>query len=66
MNTNTKISLGALLAIFGAIGFILGPSLGANVLPQPWSFIAGFLVGVMTGIGAALCVKGLLEQRQQK
>ena len=66
MNTNMKISVGALLAIFGAIGFIVAPSLGATVLPEPWGFIAGFMVGVMTGIGAALCVKGLLERRQQK
>jgi hypothetical protein len=42
----------------------LGPVVGATTLGRPWSFLAGFVVGVIAGIGAALAVHGLIERRR--
>ena len=66
MDTRTKLGLGSVLAILGALGMILAPTLGATALTRPWSFLAGFLVGVVCGLGVALTVAGLLEHRRQQ
>jgi ABC-type xylose transport system permease subunit len=66
MDTKIKLSLGSILGVLGALGMILAPTLGATALPSPWSFVAGFLVGVAGGLGAALAAAGLLEHRRQR
>ena len=66
MNPQTKTGLGAPLAVLGGIGIIVGPYLGATALGRPWSFLVGFALGVVTGIGTALCVAGLLEIRRSR
>jgi MFS family permease len=66
METKTKLGLGSVLAMLGAMGMILAPTLGATALARPWSFLAGFLVGVVCGLGVALTVAGLLEHRRQQ
>lgn len=62
----TKLYIGSVFALVGAIGFIFGPEWGATALGRPWSFIAGFLVGVIGGIGVVLSIDGLLEYRRQR
>jgi hypothetical protein len=58
-----RLGAGAVLAILGGLGMALGPTLGATTLSAPWSFIAGFVDGVVTGIGVVLCVSGLIQIR---
>lgn len=62
---NRKLSVGACLSIFGALGFVLGPTLGLSELGRPWTFLLGFTVGVIAGIGVALSVAGLAESRRR-
>jgi hypothetical protein len=66
MDTRTKLSLGSIMAIIGAFGLLLGPTLGATAFGSPWSFIAGFAVGVVGGLGAALAIAGLIENRRKQ
>lgn len=60
-----KLSVGAILAILGAAGIILGPHIGFTELARPWSFILGFVFGLLVGAGVALSVFGLLETRKK-
>lgn len=60
-----KLSMGAILAILGAAGIILGPHLGFTELGRAWSFIAGFIFGLLSGAGVALSVFGILEKRKK-
>jgi len=64
MKAETKMGVGAVLACFGAIAVVLGPILGWSGAPQPWSFLLGFLFGILLGLGAALSVAGLIEYRR--
>ncbi len=63
MESSTKMSVGAVLAVFGGIGMALGPTVGATELGRPWSFVAGFTVGIAAGIGVVLTISGLLDFR---
>ena len=56
--------IGIILAILGGAGIIFGPLLGFTELARPWSFLLGFIFGVMTGIGVALALFGLYEMRR--
>ena len=59
-----RLGIGACLAVTGALGFILGPTLGLSDLARPWSFLVGFATGVIAGLGATLSVAGLLGIRR--
>jgi hypothetical protein len=59
-----RLGIGACLAVAGALGFILGPALGVSDLGRPWSFLVGFAVGIMAGLGTALSVAGLAGLRR--
>ena len=61
MNARKKAGIGAALACLGALGFIIGPTFGLADLSRPWSFLIGFVVGVVAGLGATLAVAGLIE-----
>jgi len=61
---NRKLGLGACLAVFGALGFVLGPTLGLSELGRPWTFLVGFTVGVFAGIGVALSIARLAGPRR--
>jgi len=50
--------------VVGALGFILGPALGLTDLGRPWSFLLGFAIGVIAGLGATLSVAGLAGLRR--
>lgn len=60
MNPRKALGVGVVLAILGGIGMILAPTLGATELPRPWSFVAGFGVGVISGLGVTLVIYGLI------
>ena len=60
MNPRKALGAGVVLAILGGIGMILAPTLGATGLPRPWSFLAGFGVGVISGLGVTLVIYGLI------
>jgi hypothetical protein len=64
MNPSKKLRIGAFLALLGGAGIIFGPLLGFTELVKPWSFILGFIFGVMTGIGVVITLFGLYEKRR--
>jgi len=66
MKSTKKLSLGSIFAILGAAGIIFGALLGFTELAGPWSFILGFIFGVLAGIGVVLAISGLLETRKEK
>jgi len=59
-----RLGIGACLCVAGALGFILGPTLGLYDLGRPWSFLMGFATGVMAGLGTALSLAGLAGMRR--
>jgi hypothetical protein len=61
---NWKLGLGGCFAVMGALGIVLEPVLGLTELGRPWTFLVGFSVGLMAGIGAALSVAGLAGLRR--
>ena len=65
MDARRKIGIGSPLALVGAISVALAPVTGWTGTLGPWSFVSGLAVGIVTGIGAALCIAGLLERRAQ-
>ncbi len=65
MPWKTKLGLGSLLSGVGGLGIVLGPVLGAPTLPRPWGFLAGFLVGILSGLGVSLALAGLIERRSE-
>jgi hypothetical protein len=66
MNPQRKMAYGAALAVLGGLATAIGPTLGLATLARPWSFIAGFLVGLLAGLGAALAIVGMLERRHRR
>lgn len=64
MPTETKLALGAALAVVGALGIVLSLLLGWSQAPAPWDFLLGFVDGVLSGLGATLAVVGLIERRR--
>jgi branched-subunit amino acid permease len=64
MSSTKKRTIGIIFAILGGAGIIFGPLLGFTELARPWSFLLGFIFGVMTGIGVALALFGLYEMRR--
>jgi hypothetical protein len=57
--------MGSAMAAFGALGVLLGPALGFATLDRPWSFLLGSLFGVVTGVGFALALAGLIDGRSR-
>lgn len=64
MTTKQKIGLGSLLILLGGGGIVLGPTFGLSHLDSPWSFITGFIYGIISGIGIPLTISGLIEYRR--
>jgi len=65
MEWQRKTGVGAVLGVLGGIFVVVGPVLGLTELGRPWSFLVGFVVGVITGLGAVLTVSGLLDRRRE-
>jgi len=61
-----KRGIGVMFVTIGGIGIILGTLLGFSDLDRPWSFLMGFLLGVIAGIGVVLSISGLLERRKSE
>ncbi len=51
-------------AILGGSGIILGPLIGFTEFARPWSFILGFIFGVMSGRGVSLALFGLYKMKK--
>lgn len=60
MDPRKALGAGLILAILGGLGMILAPMVGATELQRPWSFLAGFGVGVISGLGVTLVIYGLI------
>lgn len=59
-----KLGIGTCLSAIAILGIVLGPILGLTTnLGRPWSFLAGFITGLIAGIGATLSVAGLIGLR---
>ena len=52
-----------MLATFGGTGIVLSILLDWTSLSRPWSFLLGFLMGILSGMGAALSIYGLGKRR---
>lgn len=61
-----KMGIGTVLGVFGGIGIVLGPVLGLSHLEEPWSFVTGFAVGLVCGLGVVLSIFGLFERASLK
>ena len=66
MEAQQRLGVGAALAVLGGLAITLGSTLGVTTLGEPWSFIAGFAVGVVTGVGVVLAVSGLIQVRHAR
>lgn len=66
MTSQQKTALGASMAAIGGALMAVGPILGWSSTPGPWPFVSGFLVGVLSGLGAALTIHGLIEHRRAR
>ncbi len=64
VGTRAQLAVGTVLTTFGALGMALGVILGVGSLGRPWAFVAGFLVGIATGLGCVLVVDGLATLRR--
>lgn len=62
MGTTKRLGAGAVLSVLGGIGGALAPTLGVTALGRPWSFLAGFVLGLMAGTGVVLAISGLIER----
>jgi hypothetical protein len=63
LSSQQKTGVGALLAVVGAFGIVGGALWGWASFGRPWSFLLGFIFGVLGGMGATLCISGLLDRR---
>jgi hypothetical protein len=45
---------------------VIAPMLGATGLERPWSFLAGFVVGIVCGVGVALSIYGLVTRGRRR
>lgn len=62
MRIKNKLAFGSVLASFGAISLILNSTLRLTQMGRPWSFIIGFITGLICGLGATLTISGLIEK----
>lgn len=63
MDYRQKLGLGSVLSTVGALGIVLNALLGWSQVGAPWSFLLGFVFGVMSGAGVALVISGLVDRR---
>jgi hypothetical protein len=66
LGTTAKLGAGTVLSVLGGIGGALAPTLGATALGRPWSFLAGFVFGLMAGTGVVLAISGLIERKDER
>jgi hypothetical protein len=64
MEARMKCGVGAVLATLGGMAAVLAPTLGVTALERPWSFLAGFVVGLVGGLGVGLALFGLIELKR--
>jgi hypothetical protein len=64
MTSDFKFGVGQILLALAILGLIFLPILGLSALPRPWSFILGFFNGMFLGLGAVLCIDGLIRRRK--
>jgi hypothetical protein len=59
----SRLAAGSALAVVGALVIVLSQVLGWSEFPRPWSFLVGLAGGLVSGVGCALSVCGLVELR---
>lgn len=64
MTWRTKTGMGSLLATLGGLGVFLWLLFGSTAFPDTSGSILGFVLAVLTGLGATLAVSGLIERRR--
>jgi len=63
LDTQQKLGFGSALAVIGAAGIVIGPTVGLSGLAWPWGFLLGFVFGILAGIGVVLTISGLIDRR---
>jgi len=66
MKTKNKLAFGSVLVSIGWISVILVLLHGLTQMGRPWSFIIGFVTGLILGLGTTLTISGLIENRKPK
>ena len=64
MEPRRSLAWGALLAILGGVGIVFSIIFGWTALPSPWDFLLGFVLGILSGLGCALSVYGLIIRKR--
>ena len=65
LGSKSRLGIGAVLALVGVLGAVVGPLVGATALPGPWSFVCGFVTGILAGLGTTFVISGLIDRRRQ-
>ena len=66
LDPQRKIAVGAAIAALAGAAMSVAPHTGWTTLERPWSFLAGFLFGLLAGVGAMTAVVGLLGCRRER
>jgi len=61
MKSRNKLVLGIILTIIGIIVLVFASSMGLTSLFLPWSFITGFVTGMIITLGIGLLISGLVD-----
>ena len=63
MRSKRILALGSVMSAFGALGVFLVTSALSTSLEGPVSFVVGFFLGLVTGLGAVLALFNLPHAR---
>lgn len=63
MTFRQKLIWGLLLTILGFIGIFFASSLGFTSFGRPWSFITGFVTGIIITLGVGMLISALIENK---
>ena len=63
MRSKRILALGSVMSAFGALGVFLVMSALSTSLEGPVSFVVGFFLGLVTGLGAVLALFNLPHAR---
>jgi hypothetical protein len=61
MKSRNKLVLGIILTVIGILGLIIASTINLDTLFRPWSFITGFVTGMVITLGLGLLISSLFD-----